>query len=271
MINRILEFLVVTLWLVSMTWLIARDAVPRWFAEEPPQAASLAWLDEVGREFQYGIYDPQSGLRKGACWSVYEVNGDTIARRDLLALDHPGFVRDLVIDSSLTFLDETELTAVDVEISGLPTRIELKGERQGPQFAFELKIGAAPGYEFVLDAQAARTLCDVIKPFSALRGLEVGRSWKIYPIDPLSFIGEWRRAKPAPILVTVTSREIIQNQGQQRECFVVESPGARAWVEPNGVVLKQVVTLPAIGQLEIHRQAFQRNQYEQTLRRLRGL
>ena len=62
-LNRMTEMFIVTMWLVSMAWLVARDAVPRWFAEAPPQVASRAWLADQGTEFQYAIYD-HNGLRK---------------------------------------------------------------------------------------------------------------------------------------------------------------------------------------------------------------
>lgn len=270
MINRIFEFLVVTSWLVSMTWLIARDAVPRWFAQAPPQAASVAWLQDQGRRFQYGIYD-QSGLRRGACWSVYELNDGAITRKELLVLENLAFIENLVIESELTFLNETELAALDMEIKGLPAVIELHGERQGPKFGFELKIGSVPVYEFVLDAQAAQTLCDVTKPFSSLRGLEVGQSWKIHVIDPFSLIHEGQRRRLKPVLVRVTGRETVTIQGREHACFLVESQGARAWIDERGRVLRQVVDIPGVGQLEIREQAFQQRKYDHMLRRVRRI
>ncbi len=270
MINRILELLIVTSWLVSMTWLVARDAVPRWFAQDPPEAASAAWLQEHGTEFQYGIYD-HSGLRRGACWSIYQVSDQAITRKDLLVLENLSFIKRLAVESELTFLNETELATVDVEIKGVPALIELHGERQGPKFGFQLKIGRVPVHDFVLDAQAARTLCDLTKPFSSLRGLQVGQSWKIHVIDPFSLIqGGWQ-TKLKPVVVRVSGRETIQIEGRKHSCFVVESPGARAWVDDSGRVLRQVVDVPGMGQLTINEQSFQRSKYDEMLRRIRGV
>lgn len=270
LVHRVLELLIVTSWLASMTWLVARDALPRWFAQAPPEAASAAWLKDQGTAFQYGIYD-QSGLRRGSCWSLYEVSDEIITRHDLLVLEKMGLLPTLTIESELTYLNETELATLDIEIKGQPMLIELHGERQGPKFGFELKIGRVGVHEFVLDAQAAQTLCDLTKPFSSLRGLEVGRSWKIHVIDPWSLIQQGRQTKLRSVVVSVTGRETIQIEGRKRSCWIVESPGARAWVDDAGRVLRQVVTIPGVGQLEIREQTFQRDKYDQMLRNIRGV
>ncbi len=270
MFNRLVELLIVSSWLVCMTWLVARDAVPRWFAEAPPEVATLSWLEEQGHRFQYGIFD-SSGGRRGSSWSVYEVHHDTIRRKDLLVLDGLGPIERLIIETELTFLNETELTTIEVEIKGVPARITLEGERQGPKFGFELEIGGIPAYNFVLDAQAAQTFCDVIKPFSALRGLAVGRSWKIHVIDPFSLIQSGGRTRLKAVVVRVTAEEVIHLEGRAYNCYVVESPGARAWIDETGRTRRQVVDVPGVGKLEIREEAFRREQYDTMLRRIRGI
>lgn len=270
MVIRLSEFLIVTLWLVSMTWLVARDAIPRWFAQAPPQSASVSWIERNGAKFQYGIYD-QSGLRRGTSWSVYQVNQDTVARKDLLALEGFGMVKQLIIESDLTFLNQTELVSVEIEIKGAPSTITLRGERQGPKFAFELKIGSVHAYDFVLDTQAAQTLCDVIKPFSSLPDLQVGQAWKIQVIDPFSLIQQGAGSRLKSVLVTVTGQESILIQGRPRLCFVVESQGTRGWVDQQGRVLRQIVEVPGLGQLEIREQAFQQEKYDEMIRKAHGI
>ncbi len=270
MFNRLVELVIVSFWLVCMTWLVARDALPRWFAEAPPEVATLSWLEEHGHQFQYGIFE-SSGGRRGSCWSVYEVHHDTIRRKDLLLLDGLGPIERLIIETELTFLNETELTTINVEIKGVPARIILAGERQGPKFGFELEIGGVPAYNFVLDAQAAQTFCDVIKPFSALRGLEVGRSWKIHVIDPFSLIQSGGRTRLKAVVVRVTDKEVIHVEGRAYDCYVVESPGARAWIDETGRTRRQVVEVPGVGKLEIREEEFRREQYDNMLRRIRGL
>ncbi len=269
MFNRLVELLIVSSWLVCMTWLVARDAVPRWFAEAPPEGATLSWLEEQGHRFQYGIFD-SSGGRRGSCWSVYEVHHDTIRRRDLLVLDRLGPIKRLIIETELTFLNETELTTIEVEIKGVPALITLKGERQGPKFGFELEIGGFVVHSFVLDAQAAQTLCDVTKPFSTLRGLEVGRSWKIHVIDPFSLIQSGGRTRLKAVVVRVTDKEVIHVEGRAYDCYVVESPGARAWIDETGRTRRQVVDVPGVGKLEIREEEYRRAKYDTMLRRIRG-
>ena len=268
--HRLVELLIIGSWLISMSWLVVRDVIPRWTAQTPPETATTSWLRDNGKEFQFGIFD-HAGLRRGSCWSVYQVNNDTIIRKELLLFERLSIIPELAIQSEMTFLNETELVAIDIEIKGVPLRIELHGERQGPKFGFELQIDRMPVHDFVLDGQAAKTLCDVTKPFSSLRGLDVGRSWKIYVIDPFSLIRGSRRAKLKPVVVTVIGRETIQIEGRKRPCFVVESQGAKAWVDDAGRVLKQIVDVPGVGQMEIREQSFQRDKYEAALRRLRGV
>jgi len=269
-VNRLVDMFVVVLWLVCTTWLISRDAVPRWFARTPPEVASASWLREQGDQFQYGIYGEDGG-RRGTCWSVYKVGMHAIIRKDTLMLEELGVIRRLIIDSEMTYLNETELDNVEVEVSGLRERIILRGERQGPQFAFRLKIGdTRPPQDFMLDASAAQTLCDTVKPFSSLRGLRVGQAWKIQMLDPFSLVSDGRRARLKPVVAAVVDRETIKLQGREVECHVVESQGSRAWVDDSGRVLLQTVEMPALGRLEIREQAFQRGQYEDTLRELLG-
>ncbi len=269
-LNRIAEMFIVTMWLVSMTWLAARDAVPRWFAEAPPEVASRAWLADHGTEFQYAIYD-HNGLRCGSCWSIYQPNDQGMMQKDLLVLENLSFaIEHLAVESQLTFLNDTGLATVDIEIRGVQAPIQLYGERQGPKFGFELRIARRSVHDFVLDASAAQTLCDLIKPFSPMHGLEVGRSWKVQVIDPFSLLQGNLRAKLKPVVVRVTGRETIQIEGRRHDCLLVEAQGARAWVDSAGRVLRQVVDVPGIGQLEIHAETFQREKYEAMLRRIRS-
>ncbi len=270
MLNRIAEMFIVTMWLVSMAWLVARDAVPRWFAEAPPQVASRAWLADQGTEFQYAIYD-HNGLRCGSCWSIYKVNDEGMVQKDLLVLENLSFaVEHLAIESELTFLDDTGLATIDIELKGVQAPIRLYGERQGPKFGFELRIARRSVHDFVLEASAAQTLCDLIKPFSPMQGLEVGRSWKIQVIDPFSLLQGNLRAKLQPMVVRVTGRETIQIEGRPRDCLLVEAQGARAWVDSAGRVLRQVVDVPGIGQLEIQEETFRQDMYDAMKRRIRS-
>jgi len=268
--NRVVEWLVVILWLVSMTWLVAVDAVPRWFAQEPPRSASRSWLEQQGDRFQYGIYGENS-LHKGSCWTVYEVSGETITRTDYLSLNNIQLIGDIMLKSEMVFLGENELDSVWLVIKGMKTPIELRGERQGPKFAFELKIGTFPPSKMVLDAEAARTLCDVIKPFSTLQNLQVGQSWKIHVLDPFAMMRSDNKHRLNDVVVKVTGRETIRLQGKERECYVVESEGVRAWVTKSGRVLLQEVRVPGLGTLEIREQSFSQEKLDEFRKRMGGV
>ena len=54
-----------------------------------------------------------------------------------------------------------------------------------------------------------------------------------------------------PMLVTVTGMERISTAEGLVSCLVVESPGAKAWVDDNGVVWRQEITLPIGGEIRI--------------------
>lgn len=259
--TRLVEWAIVTVWLVSMSWLVAADAVPRWFAEEPPPSASRSWLQLQGTAFQYGVYD-DNGPHRGTYWTVYELTDETITRLDYLELHGLQFIGNLMLKSKSVFLEEDQLDSVELLIKGLRADIELRGERQGPLFAFALKIGSHPARELRLDREAARTICDVTKPFSALQNLQVGQSWKIHVLDPFSLIHDARNRKLKDVLVSVTGRETVRIQGVSRDCFVVESDNVKAWVDESGRVLLQEVDIPAIGKIEISEQTFNREKLD---------
>jgi hypothetical protein len=63
------------------------------------------------------------------------------------------------------------------------------------------------------------------------------------------------------MVVEVTGEETITQAGGSRKCKVVESSLMKAWVDADGMVLLQEVTLPALGKLTISREVeFDREQ-----------
>lgn len=258
--SRIIDLFVVTSWLIAMAWLAARDVVPRWFATQPPESTSLQWLARHGHRFQYGLF-AENAVRAGTAWSTFQVGGQAITRTDTLLVQHLPLCPWLVVQTRLEFLSESELDEIEVLILGVQAPIKLAGERQGPRFAFQLSFDGEPAHEFVLDSEAAQTLCDTIKPFSALSGLFVGQSWSVQALDPFSLIqGSRRRLKP--VLVTVTGRDVLRLHGREQPCFVVETSGARAWVAEDGRVLLQRVEVPGLGMIEIQEESFQRERLD---------
>ncbi len=239
---------------MTMAWLAARDIVPRWFAEAAPQAASLTWMDEHGREFQYGIFG-ENGVRRGSAWSVYQPTGTTVTRTDTLVLRGLALADPLIIESEMDFLEENQLDEIDVRIVGVHAPVRLRGERQGPMFAFQLSLGGIPVHEFVIDGEAAQSLSDTVRPFTSLAGLSVGQSWTIHVVDPFALIRGTRRRLRA-VVVSVIDQEEIRFHGVPRRCYVVEAEGVRAWVDESGRVLLQSVELPAVGRIDIREERF---------------
>jgi hypothetical protein len=243
-----------------MAWLISRDVVPRWFAEAPPAATDVTWIEREGREFQYGIFG-DNGLRIGTAWSVYQVSGTAITRIDTLQVAGIPLTNDLRVQTVMDFLGENELDEIEVHIIGVPAPVALRGARQGPKFAFQVELDHKPAHEFVLDADAAQTLGDTIRPFSVLEGLQVGRSWTVHVVDPFSLI-TGSRGRLREVVVLVTGQEYLEIGGRKTTCFIVEAAGARAWVNGAGRVLRQDVEVPGMGLVTILEEDFRRDRLD---------
>jgi len=71
----------------------------------------------------------------------------------------------------------------------------------------------------------------------------------VNPVAMLTGVGN----RFIPLLVEVTGEERIATPEGMKNCMVVESPSAKAWVDADGRVQVQEVTLPVIGSLRIVR------------------
>ena len=87
-------------------------------------------------------------------------------------------------------------------------------------------------------------------------------------IEVMQSGGRWRLKA---VGVGVPDKEGIHVEGRAYDCYVVESPGARAWIDEAGRTRRQVVDVPGVGKLEIREEAFRREQYDTMLRRIRGI
>ena len=104
---------------------------------------------------------------------------------------------------------------------------------------------------FKISAAEAGLIGDVFRPFASLPELAVGQSWRMQVVNPVSVI-TGIGSRFMPLLVQVTGRETINApDGRQVECFIVEAPSVRAWVDREGLVWVQQVELPVGGQITL--------------------
>jgi len=128
----------------------------------------------------------------------------------------------------------------------------LHGERFHSDFSFTFESGPME-QAFKVPLIEGGMIADALSPFSQLTDIKVGQTWRIQmfnPIGALTGIGD----RFLPMLISVTGKERIATPEGERECLVVESTNAKAWVDSRGVVVAQEITLPMPLKLRIIRQ-----------------
>ena len=272
MVNRWIGIACVAFMLSANATLFVRDVLPAWLAGDPPMLDDLAPSPLPKRQAQIGIFD-ERGENVGRSWTITErlpqfltVTSSTMLNPILLP---NGMVTPQVrIDTSLKYREDDHLLEdLRMSIRGLPVGVVMRGELVPPdEFVCEWRLGAGPPGRFTLDADATRAMGDVVRPFTRLPGLYVGRTWRLQLLDPLSRIipgfGSHDLMADAE-LVRVTRTETITHRGEELETFVVEARRTRAWVTPQGDVLRQEVDLPLLGRLTLRDELFDENAYDE--------
>lgn len=261
MANRLFGICVVLLWVSGMAGLAVRDIWPAWTAREPPPTPSGQLIERIGREHQFGIFR-SSGARIGTSWTTitpdpgFSRGGAAEAGAiidsstyfpSVFALPFPVWV-----DLSVNLVGDGTLDSFVFDIEGPPTRIHAEGEAYGSKLACTFQVGLARK-TFSLEASTSRLVAERFQLFSCLPELRVGQAWRMQVIDPLPALTS-QRLEPRPILVRVTGRETIETDEGTVEAFVVQTEGARAWIGPEGLVLRQEVDVPLLGRLTIRRE-----------------
>ncbi len=253
--SRLLGLVIVTLWAVAFTTLIAYDVAPYWRTQEPPRGR----LPEG--DYQVGIFD-KSNRRVGTCWTSLSPQPDLLAIQSITELSDLAALRGLVrvpamvIDSSLSItLPDERLQGFDVSLREHgETLAELHAHQVGQDYSCVARVGGLQRH-FSLDARASAVLSDSLRPFNYLPNLHVGQTWRIRMLDVVELLRD-QTATITPQLVRVTAREDIQLHGKSVNCFRIESDNAVAWADPAGRVLLQRVELPLLGPLEIRDEPF---------------
>jgi len=256
--TRATGFVIVPIWVTAMGWLVAHDVWPGLTAYDPPPLQITDWLRTTGEKSQHAIL-ARDETRIGTIWTTYLIDeGISATRNDFVLIERFSLpIAPLTIGATSVFTAEGLLDEFTVRLTNPAAELELHGERFHADFSFTIEgLVALQRVEsrFKLPLSEAGLLADAFKPFAQLTGLSVGQCWRMQvfnPVAALTGVG----AKFIPMLVTVTDREKHMTKAGPRDCFVVESDYAKAWVDERGVVHEQQIELPIAGTLRIVREA----------------
>lgn len=252
--NRVVGTLITLVWLACMAALLERDVIPFWRAQDPP-----------GRPIPPGAFQVairnQAGRRVGTTWittspmpAYTAVLSSTRLDLGSVAPGLPGgtlfFDTDLSYDAA-GLLDEF---AVRLDTAAIAARVT--GVRYDREFACTARIGSLTR-TMSFDGELSRYLGDCIRPFTYLRGLHVGQTWRLRLIDPIALLTRGALAFDTQ-LVRVTGRETISHQGRRVPCYRIETQGATAWANDAGRVLRQEVRIPLLGEWTLVDEPFDR-------------
>ena len=253
MFTRTTGIVIVPIWLATMGWLFAHDVWPVWTAKEPPLVQPSDWIQGEGRQVRFSLV--KDGQVVGAIWRSYTPGNRTVQRVDTIWVERlslpvvPLYVR---VDSTFTeagLLDDFKAT---IEPPGM-LPVELHGERFYTDFSFEFKQGPVE-HVFKVPLTDGGIIGSALSPLSQLTDIHVGQTWRMQVFNPMAaLVGVGDRF--VSVVVEVTAREKISTDDGEVDCFVVESPGTRAWIDERGTVLVQEATLPMVGKFSLVRES----------------
>jgi hypothetical protein len=255
----------VATWLIAMGILFDPEIRPMWNAQAPPPLLDRPMDPGQKRQSQAGIFDDK-GQRVGSAWSILTYYTDQTRYETKINLERVGALPPLRIDTVLIYQKDGEVDEFDLDVYGIkdfdgkPVKVNMRGERYGAYIPTVLEAGPIRR-TFKLDAAASRQIVDSVRPFDVLPNLQVGQSWRIQVLDPISIVLQ-QGAKTSAIVAKVEGRETIDHRGQAVECFVVRAGRARAWVGSEGRVLRQETDIPGFGRLVIRDEEFDQDQYD---------
>jgi hypothetical protein len=232
-------------WIFAMSALIQRDVLPFWLAGESPRQAfpegkyQIAILNDAGR-------------RVGSTWVTTSKITSLSTVHSITVLDLRSavglipFANRVMLENNLSFGAEGELTEFTFILQGpgFPL-VNISGERYGRDFACTAKIGSHTT-TIPFDAQLSEYIGESMRPFTHLRNLHVGQSWRLRTVDPFALV-KGQTLEFTSELAKVTRKETISHQGDKRDCFRIETRGATAWADASGLILRQEVSIPVLG------------------------
>lgn len=245
--RRLFDLTVVTIWLLSLAGLVWHDLWPTWSAGAPPVQVP-GGPDDHSVRMQFQIETSRWG-RLGRSWAEFWRVQDSAIARSTTLLEGGPLRRPIRVETNLSYDPADRLDELKVWVYGLPMPVQIQAASYGEDFPCIVTVGPQR-HEFTLRQDMASAFAEVFRPFVYLKGLSVGKTWRIASINPLgSLWGE--QPDPVPVVARVTRRETIEHLGRSVECFRVEAQGATAWVNDDGEVLRQEVDVPMLGKTVI--------------------
>ena len=250
--TRTTGLFIVPLWLASIGWLIAHDVWPGLTAQDAPVLRVTDWLEGAGRRAQFAIYNDMGRL--GTIWTEYIIEDQSIQRMDTVFIDGAGleiFPLRMTIDSVFTadgILDE--LTARFENSQG---GMRLHGERFPSDFSFTLDSGPVRR-SFKIPLAEGGLISGAFNPFAQINDVQVGQRWRMQVFNPVGVLTGFGD-RFIPMVVEVTGEETIATSNGVVKCLVVQAAHAKAWVDAQGAVQVQEVTLPLVGRIRVVREA----------------
>ncbi len=242
--SRTIGIIITTIWLACMGALIQRDIWPYWQAQDPPERQIPDGAHQVG------IFNGD-GRRVGTTWvRTIRMSGNvTVQSLTQLEIGELSnllpMAGSLFLDSELSYTDGSVLDGFEFRMESAVLSARVKGTRFDREFACIAEIGGVK-QSMPLDTAQSRFLGDSLRPFTHIEGIEVGQSWRLRLLDPLSMLrGSGMDFRTQ--LVRVTARETIAHRGAEVSCYRIETEGAIAWADERGRVLRQEVQVPLLG------------------------
>lgn len=242
--SRSIGIMITIVWLACMAALIQRDVMPFWRAQDPPSQQI------PDGNFQVGMTN-SAGRRVGTTWvtTIHTRESSVVhstTRLDLKELSSLlPFAGDLFMSTELTFSPAGKMDNFAFRLESPALSARVTGTRYDREFACIAQIGSIT-QTMALDGEVSKYLGDSLRPFTHLKGLHVGQSWRLRLIDPLALL-QGSGAQFTTKLVKVTAREPIDHLGSKIESFRIETDGTVAWADDAGRVLRQEVHVPLLG------------------------
>jgi len=251
--TRTVGWLVTPIWLLAMSWLVAHDILPHWTASTPPPVKGGEWLND-GNRIQFTLYDELGPM--GSVWTEYLVDDRSTRRDDLVWLDRlPLDIAPLriMVNSVFTAAGVLDEFSVFLETGGASkANVRLHGERFHADFSFKLESGPLER-AFKIPLVEGGMFSGAFHPFGALTNLRVGQRWRMQMVNPISLLTGLGN-QFIPLLVEVTGEERVKTANGDVNCFIIDSPNARAWVDARGNVVAQEMKLPMLGTMRLERE-----------------
>lgn len=270
MLNRIVGFVLAGLMLLANGAVIFHDVLPGLMIGEPPRALGVQLDASAEANLQLRI-DDENGRLVGRSWTRSHRNGEiaqTTSNTVLNPISLPtgGQLPPLRIATELTYrLPDAGVDTLAVTLHGIPEMpVSLRGETMpSKEFACKWQVGQETG-RIVFGSRFTRAIGDVVRPFEALPELYVGRQWQMKMINPLACLSPNQTEDNVfySVTVAVTGKERVTHNNQSVEAFVVEAPQTRAWVLPDGRVIRQEVNLPLLGRLTLIDEPYSQKVYD---------